>query len=346
MILDTDSLLIVFYFTTGSFVLSMLVSPLVTDYLYSRKFWKKSREVATSGEKANVYHKLHEHKHHQNIPTMAGIFIWLVVGLMTLMFNFSRSETYLPLFTIIVFGLLGLVDDIINVRGNTKYAGLKLSWKLFWLIILSTLGALWFYFKLDWSVIHIPGGNYFGLPYNVDIGLWYIPLFVLVIVSTANAVNITDGQDGLAGGLLSIVFGAYIIIALSQGKLGLAVFSASVVGAVLAYTWYNIYPARYFMGDTGSLALGATLGVIAMLTNTAVILPIIAFVFVIETSSVILQLFWKKYFKRKLFPIAPLHHTLEVIGWHESKVTQRLWVIGAIFAVIGLVLALIGSPVS
>jgi phospho-N-acetylmuramoyl-pentapeptide-transferase len=233
-----------------------------------------------------------------------------------------------------------------NVFGKSEVAGLKFRWKLLWIVLLALLGAWWFYAKLDWSVIHIPGGNYFGLPYNIDLGVWYIPLFVLVIISSANAVNITDGLDGLAGGLLAMAFGAFSIIALSQGKVDLAIFCGTLVGATLAYTWFNIFPARFFMGDTGSLALGATLGVVAMLTNSALILPIIGLVFVIDTASVILQLFWKKVFKRKLFPISPLHHTFEALGWPETKVTMRLWVIGAMVGIIGLGLALIGSPVN
>lgn len=343
ILIDSQALILIFYFTAGTFIATMALTPWWTDFLYKIKAWKKPREEALSGGKASVYQSLHLHKHHQNIPTMAGVLIWSAVAVITLLFNFSRSGTYLPLFTLATFGVLGLVDDLINIRGTAKAAGMRFGWKMFWLVVFAALGAWWFYSKLGWSVIHIPGGNFFGLPYSFDIGVWYIPLFILVIVATANAVNITDGLDGLAGGLLAIVFGAYTVIALTQGKLDLAMFTASIVGAVLAYTWFNIYPARFFMGDTGSLALGATLGVIAMLTNTALVLPIIALVFVVETLTVILQLFWKKAFGRKLFPIAPLHHNLELLGWHETKVTMRLWVVGMIFAVIGLALALIGA---
>lgn len=344
MLIDLNSLLKVFYFTTASFVVAMIFTPYLTDFLYHYKIWKKPRTTAVTGEKAVIYQSLHQHKHHQNIPTMAGILIWLTVLILTLAFNLSRAETYLPLFTLVAFGLLGLVDDFINISGKTKVAGLRLGWKMVWTIILALIGAFWFYYKLDWTIIHIPGGNYFGLPYNIDLGLWYIPLFVFVIVASANAVNITDGLDGLAGGLLTVTFGAYILIALALGKAHLAFFAASIVGAVLAYTWFNIYPARFFMGDTGSLALGASLGVLAMLTNTTVVLPIIAFVFVIETVTVILQLFWKKFFRKKLFSISPLHHNLELYGWPETKVTMRLWIVGAMFAVIGLALALITNP--
>ncbi len=340
--LALNDLAFIFAISLFSFALAMVLTPVLTNTLYRFKVWKKLRQDAISGERASLYSSLHSSKHRRHTPTMAGVLIWLVVAIVTFGFNLSRAQTYLPLFTIVSFGLLGLVDDAINVWGKTRSAGLRFGWKMFWLLILASLGAWWFYAKLDWSSIHIPGGNLFGLPYSVEIGFWYIPLFILVIVSAANAVNITDGLDGLAGGLLTVVFGAYTVIALSQGKLALAAFCATVTGATLAYTWFNIYPARFFMGDTGSLALGATLGVITMLTNTALILPIIAFVFVVETLSCLVQIASKKVLGRKVLSVAPLHHHLESLGWPETKVTMRLWVIGWVFAVIGLFIALIG----
>jgi len=175
------------------------------------------------------------------------------------------------------------------------------------------------------------------------IGWLYIPLFLFVIIASANAANITDGLDGLAGGLLTISFGAFSIIAFIQGQIGLAAFCLTIVGSLLAFTWFNIYPARFFMGDTGSLALGATLGVVAMLTNSVLVLPIIGFIFVIETLSVIIQLISKKLRKgKKIFLCTPIHHHFEAIGWPETKVTMRFWVIGVVMAAIGLVLGLIG----
>lgn len=331
-----------FVYLTGAFGATMLLTPVLTHFLYKYKLWKKPRSVSVSGEKAEVYIRLHSAKHSRRVPTMAGILLWSVVALITVFFNLSRAQTLLPLFTLLSFGILGLVDDIINLRVNGGVAGMSFRWKIFWLLVISLAGGLWFYFKLDWTIIHIPAGNLFGLPYTVDLDWWYILLFALVIFSTANAVNITDGLDGLAGGLLTYSFGAYALIALLSGKMELAIFCATVSGATLAYTWFNIPPARFFMGDTGSLALGATLGVIAMLTNTALILPIIGFVFVIETLSVIIQLISKKFFRRKIFHASPLHHHLEALGWGESKVVMRLWVIGLVFAVIGLFMALLG----
>jgi phospho-N-acetylmuramoyl-pentapeptide-transferase len=188
-------------------------------------------------------------------------------------------------------------------------------------------------------MIHIPAVGDF------DIAWLYIPLFIAVVVSTANAVNITDGLDGLSGGLLSTAFGVYAVIAYFQGNYGIAGFCATVVGALLTFTWFNIYPARFFLGDSGAFGLGTTLGVIAMLTNTVVVLPIIALVFVIEGGSSALQILSKRIFHRKIFLSAPLHHHLEAIGWPETKVTMRLWVIGQVVGVLGLVLALLGNKV-
>jgi phospho-N-acetylmuramoyl-pentapeptide-transferase len=165
------------------------------------------------------------------------------------------------------------------------------------------------------------------------------------VISTANAVNITDGLDGLSGGLLSTAFGVYTVIAYFQGNYGIAGFCATVVGALLTFTWFNIYPARFFLGDSGAFGLGTTLGVIAMLTNTVVALPIIAAVFVVEGGSSALQILSKRIFHRKIFLSAPLHHHLEAIGWPETKVTMRLWVIGAVVGFLGLVLALLGNKV-
>ncbi|MBI3495012.1 phospho-N-acetylmuramoyl-pentapeptide-transferase [Candidatus Berkelbacteria bacterium] len=343
IIWHTQDFLLIFLLVVVAFVITIALTPLLTAVLYHFKLWKKPKSEAITGEKAAVYQKLHGEKHRRHVPTMAGILVWFVVTALTLLFNKSRAQTYLPTFTLVSFGLLGLVDDLINVRQSNGVAGLRFWMKMFWLIALSSLGAWWFYYKLGFSAIHVPlGEKLFGLPPLVEIGWFYIPLFILVIVSTANAVNLTDGLDGLAGGLLSVVFGAYVLIALTQGKLALAAFCGTLVGATLAYTWFNIYPARFFMGDTGSLALGATLGVIAMLTNTALVLPIIGFVFVIDTLSSIIQIASKKLTGRKVFIVAPLHHHLEAMGWPETKVTMRLWVIGTVFAVVGLFIALLG----
>jgi len=211
--------------------------------------------------------------------------------------------------------------------------------KFFFQFLIAGTGAWWFFSKLEYSEIHVPASALLGLPENLDIGWLYIPLFILTVVFLTNAVNITDGLDGLAGGTLTASFAAIMGIALVQGQIGIAAFAGTIIGALLAFLWFNIYPARFFMGDTGAFALGATLAVLAFLTNTIVVLPIIGFIFMIEGLSSLGQGFSKKFLTRKLLKIAPLHHHFEASGWPETKVTMRFWVIAAVTAAIGMVIA-------
>ncbi|HUC87328.1 MAG TPA: phospho-N-acetylmuramoyl-pentapeptide-transferase [Candidatus Saccharimonadales bacterium] len=323
----------------AGFAISMLLTPVYTRLAYRNKWWKRTNTEAITGEQAPIYQKLHAAKHKRNIPTMGGLVIIVTVAVVTLLLNLTRSQTYLPLFVLVGAGLVGLLDDYFNITGNGGIAGLRWKVKFGLIFTVALLGALYFYFKLGYHLIHIPAVG------NFSIGWGYIPLIVLVVVSTANAVNITDGLDGLSGGLLSTAFGAYAIIAYFQHSYGIAGFCATIVGVMLTYTWFNIYPARFFMGDSGAFALGTTLGVIAVLTNAIVVLPIIGGVFVIEAGSSLLQITSKKLFKRKIFLSAPIHHHLEAIGWPETKVTMRLWVVGQALGVIGLTLGLLGNHV-
>ncbi|HSH31627.1 MAG TPA: phospho-N-acetylmuramoyl-pentapeptide-transferase [Candidatus Saccharimonadales bacterium] len=321
-----------------AFMVAMALTPLYTHLAFKYQFWKKVRGTAITGERADVFYKLHVAKHKRNIPSAAGMVIILAVVTVTLALNLSRSQTYLPLFALVAAGMVGLLDDVINFRGTALgVAGLRSKIKFGLILGVATGGALYFYYKLGYDLIHVPAVGDFS------IGWLYIPLFIAVVVSTANAVNITDGLDGLSGGLLATAFGAYGVIAYFQGNYGIAAFCATVVGAVLAYTWFNIYPARFFMGDSGSFALGTALGVVAMLTNAVFVLPIIGAVFVVEAGSSALQILSKKLLKRKIFLSAPLHHHLEAIGWPETKVTMRLWVLGQVAGSIGLVLGLLGN---
>lgn len=314
--------------------------------LHKWKLVKNIRMLASDGKNADLYHALHGKK--AGTPTMGGILIWgttLLVILFSRILSYfgifehsllNRKETYLAIFTLAAVAILGLVDDLFNIKGWGKNKGLNIKPKFLWLTLFAILGSLWFYFKLGANEIHVPGVGDFYL------GLWYIPLFIFIITATANAVNITDGLDGLAGGLVIIAFAAYAALAYAQGLLILSAFCAVIAGATLAFLWFNIPPARFYMGDTGALALGATLGVIAMLTNTVLVLPFIAAIFVIETLSVILQLTSKKLFKKKVFLIAPLHHHYEQKAWPESQVVMRFWIVGGIFATMGLILGLVG----
>ncbi|MBI2797826.1 phospho-N-acetylmuramoyl-pentapeptide-transferase [Candidatus Saccharibacteria bacterium] len=319
-----------------AFVVAMAFTPLYTHFAYKYKLWKQIRETAVTGEKAPVFHALHAAKHKKPFPTMAGIIMVLAITLVTVTLNWSRSQTYLLVFGLVAAGSVGLLDDIINIRGRGGgVAGLRSVIKFLLILGVAAVGALYFFFKLGFSHIHVPAVG------NFDIGWLYIPLFIVVIVATSNAVNITDGLDGLSGGLLSLAFLAYGGIAFVQGNIGIAGFCLATVGAVLAYTWFNIFPARFMMGDVGSFALGTALGIVAMLTNSVFVLPIIGGVFVLEAGSSLLQISSKKLFRRKIFRSAPIHHHLEALGWPETKVTMRLWIVGAVLASLGLVIGLI-----
>jgi phospho-N-acetylmuramoyl-pentapeptide-transferase len=323
-----------------AFVIAMVLTPFWTNLLYKYKFWKQAKEETLYGTYATVFQKLHGEKHKRNIPTMAGVLFWGVIAIVTFLFNLTRSQTYLPLFALIAVGILGAIDDWFNIRGIGGIKGIRSRYKMIWLFLIASLGAWWFYSKLGFNSVHIPA---YG---DIIIGLWYIPLFIFVILAVTNAVNITDGLDGLSGGLLGIAFTAYGLLAYLNGQVSLTIFCATVSGALLAYLWFNVYPARFFGGDTYALSLGAALGVVAMLLKSNVgiaILPLIAFVPMVETISVILQLIWRKLFKKKLFLIAPLHHHFEALGWPETKVTMRLWMIGMIMAMIGVIIGIVGA---
>lgn len=338
IIIDSANIEQIFMLAFLSFVTSMALTPLYTTAAFAGRWWKKPRTHSVTGEVATVYQKLHAKKHTRNIPTMAGIIFVLSTVLVTLAGNLSRAETWLPLAAMVGAGAIGLFDDIINVRGiGGNIAGMRAKVKASLLVVISLIGGWWFFAKLGVTSIYIP---FFG---SWHIGWLIIPLFVIVVVSAANAVNITDGLDGLAGGLAATAFGAYAVIALIEKKYGVAGFCMTITGALLSYTWFNIYPARFFMGDIGSFALGTALGVVAMLTDTVLLLPIIALVFVFETGSVILQILSKKLRGgKKIFLSSPIHHHFEAIGWPETKVTMRFWVIGQVAAFTGIILFILG----
>jgi phospho-N-acetylmuramoyl-pentapeptide-transferase len=336
----THDLVIISTLSVVAFAIAMFLTPIYTFFAYRYKFWKKQRTTSTTGEALEVFTKLHANKFKRNIPTMAGIISVVSITIVTLALNLDRGQTWLPLAALVAGGAVGMLDDLINIRGkNLGVAGLRSSFK-FTMIVGISLALGWFFFaKLGFVSIHVP-----------FLGDWYlgwiiVPLFAFAVTATSNAVNISDGLDGLAGGLLTASYGAFGAIALLQGQAMLAGFCFTVLGALLSYLWFNIYPARFFMGDVGSFALGTSLGVVAMLTNTLVLLPVIGALFVVEAGSSLLQITSKKLFHRKIFISAPIHHHLEAKGWPETKVTMRFWVIGFIAAFIGVLLALTGGYV-
>ncbi len=329
-----------FLLSVGAFLLAMFLTPLYTFVAYRYKFWKKQRSTSSTGEKLLVFTKLHANKFKRNIPTMAGIVFVVAITVITFVFDNDRSQTWLPLAALIGGGLVGLLDDIINIRGQgTGVAGLRSSLKFAMITIIGVVLGWYFFSKIGVDAVHVP---FLG---DWTLGWLIIPLFAFVVVATGNAVNISDGLDGLAGGLVSIAYGAFGIIALLQDQAMLAGFCFIVVGALLSYLWFNIFPARFFMGDVGSFALGTSLGVVAILTNSLFLLPVIGIVFVIEAGSSLIQIASKKLLKRKIFLSAPIHHHLEAIGWPETKVTMRFWVIGYVAAFVGVLLAIAGGHI-
>jgi len=346
MVSENFAITKIFVLTTLSFLVAFVWTPLLIHYLYRFKLGKKIRDEST----APIYSKLHKSK--SGTPTMGGILIWLTVLFLAIVFfylgsiftdsvfsklNFlSRSQTFLPLGALVASAIVGLIDDWLNIKGvGARGGGLRIRHKLIIYTLIALVGAWWFYYKLDWNIIHVPFiGNYV-------MGFWYVPIFIFVIVATAFSVNEIDGLDGLAGGTLLAAFGTYGAIAFVQGKYDLAAFCSVIVGALLTFLWFNINPAKFFMGDTGAMSLGVTLGIIAMLTNYALLLPIIGFLFVIEAVSVIIQTLSKKLRKKKIFLSAPIHHHFEALGWKEPTIVMRFWVIAGVTAVVGLILALL-----
>ena len=336
----------IFSYAAISFLIAVCFFPSFIKFLQKYKLTQKIRQDGLSGGVAKIFQALHAHK--AGTPVMGGVVIIFAV-LMTVVISrvlsylgfidhsiLNRGETYLPILTLTAVGILGMIDDYLNITESSKEKGLSARVKFWSLFMFAVAGAIWFSLKLEWSILHVPGVGDF------DIGYWYAPLFVFVLVGTANSVNLTDGLDGLAGGLLAISFSVFAVISYFYGLPILSVFCAVIVGAIIAFLWFNVPPAKIYMGDTGSLALGATLGVIAMLTNSVIILAIIGFIFVGETLSVMLQLFWKKFLGRKLFKVAPIHHHFEAIKWSETQIVTRFWIIGTFTGIVGLIIGLLG----
>ncbi|MDD5433114.1 MAG: hypothetical protein PHE77_00415 [Candidatus Pacebacteria bacterium] len=333
---------------------AVVLTPVLTHFLYKYKLWRKTARTKTiNGEQAKVFHSLHKEKE-VSTPRFGGLLIILATIFVAFLFlllaqifpqsymlqklNFlSREQTWLPLAILIAGAILGFFDDLWQVIGRGKYAGggIRFTRRLGAVLLIAIVAAWWFYFKLDWHTLHIPGDGDF------EIGILYLPIFVITVLACW-AGGVIDGIDGLSGGVFSIMFGAFAIIAMANGQYNLAAFCGVIAGATLAFLWFNIPPARFYMGETGTIALTATLAVVAFLTDSLVVLPIIAGLLVIEAASVIVQLIAKKFWHKKVFQCAPIHHHFEAIGWSREKITMRFWIIGLILAIIGVSIRLLG----
>ena len=350
-----SNLILIFSFWLATFLIWFLIIPSFINILINLKLWKQIREEALSW-KAMEFLKLHKKK--TWTPTMWWVIILAVVFFMVLLsiilqylwfINNSllnQKETYLSIFTLATVWFLWIIDDYMNIRWIWRTKWLSASFKLLWLTVFATIWALWFYYKLWWNVVD-DSWNFIRtlqIPFVEDIQLWlyFIPLFIIVILATSNSVNITDWLDGLAWGLLLFTYSVYGFITYEQGLFLLSTLCVSIVWALLAFLWFNVKPAKFYMWDVGSLALGANLWIMAMLTNTIFVLLIISTIFILETLSVIVQLTSKRIRNwKKVFRIAPFHHHLEAIWWPEENVVFRLWLIWMIFSIIWVIFYII-----
>jgi len=351
--MEVTDILKVFIPTAVAFFIGIALTPLLTHYLYKHKMWKKkARTDATGGGGTPIFHSLHKDRE-VSVPRMGGIIIWASAVLTIFIFwllvqifpseateklNFlSRNQTWLPLFTLIIASLVGLIDDLLTVggKGGAAGGGLRLRTRIGIVLLIGLVGGWWFFAKLGVTALLVP---FLG---EITFGIFIIPFFMLVMLALFSG-GVTDGIDGLAGGVLAMIFFAYASIAFFQNQIDLAVFSSVIVGGTLAFLWFNIPPARFYMSETGVLGLTTTLTVIAFLTNAVFVLPVIALLLFAAPASDIIQLISKKFRGgKKIFLVAPVHHHFEAIGWPAYKVTMRYWVIGAILAIIGTALALI-----
>jgi len=346
-----------------AFVVGISFTPFLTRFLYKNEMWKKKsgKNAALGGGGTPIFNALHRDKE-INTPRMGGVVIWVsafvTVSFFWLLAEFfpgsftskldllSRNQTWIPLFTLIIGALVGLVDDFLEIKGGGGHAagGLSLKKRLLIVFSVALAAALWFYFKLDVHSIGLPtiwGGS-------LELGWFFIPFFIAVIIALYSG-GVIDGLDGLSGGIFATMFSAYAGIAFYHNQINLAAFCTVIVGATLAFLWFNIPPARFYMSETGTMGLTITLGIVAFMADTLgggygiLVLPIIAFPLVATTLSDIIQISSKKLRNgKKVFLVAPIHHHFEALGWPAYKVTMRYWIIGVVFAMLGLVLALLG----
>jgi phospho-N-acetylmuramoyl-pentapeptide-transferase len=337
-----------------TFFIGLAITPFFTDFFYKHKMWKKSARTEAGDITTDDFAKVHNTVGELSTPRVGGVIIWvsvllcvLVIYLLSIIFPtdltqklnfFSRSQTFVPIGALILASLIGLADDLIQIFGGGAYArdSIKNRWvKIGLIVIIGLVIAFWFYAKLQTTAIHIPFGH------DIQLGIWFIPFFITIMLAVFST-SVIDGMDGLSGGVMGAIFAAYAVIAFVHQQFDISALCAVISGGILTFLWFNIPPARFYMGETGMLGLTVTLSVIAFLTNSVLLLPIIALPLVATTASVIIQIVSYKYFnKHRVFKVAPLHHHFEAIGWSRPKVVMRYWIISIVFAIIGVILALV-----
>lgn len=337
-----------------AFLVGLAITPSFSSFMYTKKMWrKKSRSQDNPDAMSEAFKQIHNEAEEKGVPRVGGIIIWIsVIAVIAILYlisllapselseklNFlSRNQTLLPLGMFIFASLFGLLDDLLQIygKGLNMSEGVSRKVRIITVLFIALIGALWFYHKLGVAFVYVP---FFG---EFWLGLLFIPFFMAVLFVIFSG-SVIDGIDGLAAGVMAAAFAAYAIIATAQHQIDIAAFCAAIIGGIMAFLWFNIPPARFYLGETGMMGITITLAVVAFLTDQVVVLPIIALPLIVTSLSSSAQMFSKKYFGKKLFRIAPLHHHFEAMGWPRPKVTMRYWIISIICAFIGTIIALIG----
>ncbi len=335
-----------------AFLVGIAVTPFLSGIMYKHKLWKSvSRQTNNPDPLSAGFKNINNEAEEIRTPRVGGAVVWTSIILTTIIFwliakssgtndsifDFvSRKETWLPLAGIIVGAILGLVEDFIEIWGgigNKLSHGLPSRYIIPIIAFLGLIGGLWFYLKLDMHTINIP---FYA---TVDIGFWFVPFFILVMLGTFSS-RVIDGVDGLSGGVLATIFTSYAFIAFSRGQLDIMTLSLVIVGALLAFLWFNVPPARFYMGETGMLPLTLALTTIAFLTHEPLLLLVIGFPLVATAFSSFIQIISKRYFHKKVFLVAPLHHHFEALGWSRPKITMRYWIVSLVCGIVGVVISL------
>lgn len=350
-----DNAIKIFLPAVISFIVGISLTPIATHYFFKYKMWRRvSRNNNLPQAEVSGFAKIHDDKSEISTPRTGGMIIWISViltiaivsfidyvfvsSLSNKMYFISRSQTLLPFFSLIVASLIGLGDDFLQIFGRGKWITDPIVLRYIKVSIILLLGlviGLWFYFKLGMTELYVP---WYGF---IDLGYLFIPFFIFIMVSLWSS-SVIDGVDGLSGGVLASIFTAYTLIALFNNQSDLAAFCAVITGGILAFLWFNIPPARFYMGETGMIGLTVTLAVVAFLTDTVLLLPIIAFPLFITSLSDVIQIGSRKFrHGKKVFLFAPIHHHFEALGWPKYKVTMRYWIVGIITAILGVVIKII-----
>ncbi len=338
--------------TVLTFFIGISITPFFSKYFYRYKMWKKSPR--TEANTSTTFQGIHNTEHELSTPRIGGVVIWVSVlfavciiyflsfifpSEMTEKINFfSRSQTLVPLGAFFFAAFVGLADDLFHIYGQGSYARDALVYRKIKIVLVTLIGiviSLWFYFKLDFSSIHIPFNG------SWELGIWFIPFFIVVMLATFST-SVIDGIDGLAGGVLASIFTAFAVIAFINNQIDISALSGAIAGGILAFLWFNVPPARFYMGETGMMALTVVLAVIAFLTDSVLLLPIIALPLAATTASDIIQIYIYKFFHGyRVFKVAPLHHHFQASGWPREKVVMRYWIVSVICAITGVILVLI-----